>query len=354
MSLVWPGRLLGLIIISLLMSAAANAQQDAPAIGAPLTSSSDSEQTDETPALQVAPEIQQAMLAYTQGALVMQKGDYDQAIKLFSFAVSRKPNDPQFHYMTAKAFQGAGEFRGQWFHLRKAVRLQPNHKQALPEFMHMWQVALNKGVLDIGNTAANVRAALGEPDEKTEINPEQQRSLWQYGVMGVELRSDQVAGVMDLRGSGDLPTPQDDLEIVLDSRQEWKVKQQFASRSEFKVVYTSVETTEPKAQFTHQRLLGMAEKTSVQDLMQNMKAGLEQQFPEVQWQVMQAEDNNVVFEWWLQGEDLPQQHEIVRLLQGDEDIHRLAYSVQTAPLAQEQREQWIKRLQQAKLVELTQ
>ena len=356
MSLILPRPAYALVMVLSLcvVATSASAQQSdepAPAIAAPVAPADEATPAQPGPQpQQLAPALQQALLAYTKGLAELNNGNYEKAIELLSFAISQKPNDPQFHYMAAKAYEAAGEFRGQWFHLRKAVRLKLDHEQAVQDFMRMWQVALDKGVLDVGSPQANVKAALGEPDAKQT----QTSTVWQYGFMGVEFYQDRVAAVLDLRGSGNFTAPLEDLEIVLDGSREWKIKQQIASRSEFKVVYAPVETTEPAEIVTHNRLINLRNKMTVTELMQKMQAGLEYEFPEVQWKLLQSSDDDVLFEWWLDSEGLPKQHEIVRLLAGTEDIHRLAYTVKTAPLDGETHQQWINRLQAAKLIDLKQ
>ena len=331
-----------------------------PAIGVPVepadsnTDPSSQSSSDTAQPSPLSPDMQQALLAYTQGLAELNKGSYQKAIELLSFAISKKPNDAQFHYMAAKAYEGAGEFRGEWFHLRKAVRLRLNHEEAVQDFMRMWQTAVDKNVLDVGTPQETVKAALGEPDAaQTEAS-----TIWQYGFMGVEFYEDQVAAVLDLRGSGNLSPPLEKLEITLDDSREWKIKQQFASRSEHKLVYAPIGASVsaesgPAEILTHNRLIGLKQRMTVQELMEKMKAGLSYEFPEVQWNLLQSGEDNVVFEWWLTNEGLPKQHEIVRLMGGKEDIHRLAYTVKTAPLEGEAHEQWVNRLQKAKLTALT-
>ena len=350
------------IVCSVLSSFTApiQAQQTSePAITAPLPA------TDQTPAIQapqhglepitegippqLSPDFQQALLAYTNGLAAFDRGDYAKAVEAFSYAITKKPDDPQFHYMAAKAYEGLGKFRGEWFHLRQAVRLQANHQEAMPLFLRMWQTALNKNILNIGTPLSTVKAALGKPDAQHTQNS----TLWQYGFMGVEFVDDKVVGVMDLRGVGPLATPQEELKLVPADNREWILKQRSASRSEYQLIYTPKESTDSTEIITHQRLVGLTAQMTAPELMEKMQSGIRLEFPEVYWQVLQSTPNDVMFEWWLDDENLPTQYELVRLIAGQDDIHRLAYT-SNRPLTEDDaaRAQWITQLQSAELVPL--
>ena len=68
-------------------------------------------------------------------------------------------------------------------------------------------------------------------------------------------------------------------------------------------------------------------------------------------QIQADDDNDVTYEWRDKGsKDRPAQHEIVRLLAGAKDIHRLAYTRRVAQLPIEDAEHWIGILRRAQLV----
>jgi len=343
------------LVIGLVFGSAAQAQQQAPAITAPTTQpppaiSAPSGQGTPEQAPPISQNFQQALLAYTNGMAAFDKSDYDKAIQAFNIAIRNEPNNPQFHYMAAKTYEALGKFRGEWFHLRKAVRLQVNHEAAVPLFLNMWQTALDKEILNVGTPQQTVKAALGKPDASQE---QAASTLWQYGFMGVELVDQRVVGVMDLRGSGALKPPQEDLDIALDGSKEWQLKQRLASRSDYKLIYGPAQASEPAEIVTHQRLIDVTEQMSVAVLAEKMRAGLEYEFPEVNWQSLETNENDILFAWWLDSEDAPQQYEIVRLLAGQNDIHRLTYTVRSSLNDNtEKREQWITRLRSAKLIPL--
>ena len=328
----------------------------APAISEPLTpapatdTDGNAQQTsDDSQPPKLSPAFQQALLAYTNGLAALDRNDYNNAIEAFNYAIKLKPDDPQFHFMAAKAYEGAGKFRGEWFHLRKAVRLQVNHQEAAPLFLRMWQTALDKNILNVGSPLATVKAALGEPDAQQTQNT----TIWQYGFMGVEFVDDKVVGVMDLRGTGTPPAPQETVAFKLNDDREWVLKLRSAARTEFKLIYAPAKATDMAEIVTNQRLIGLGTQMTVSELVDKMHTSLQYEFPEVHWQVLDSSDKDALLAWWLDDDELLHQYEVVRLMAGENDIHRLAYTSRgDATRDNALREQWINQLRNAKLVPL--
>lgn len=292
----------------------------------------------------LSPEAQQAMIAYTQGLAALRSGKPEQAIDKLKLAIRLKPEEAQFHYMLAQAYGDTGDYPLRWYALRQAVRLDPEHEEAVRSFEQMWDVAVEKGVLDVGEGRDEVKAALGEPDQAAPDG-----STWVYGYRAVQFRDDRVNALIDLRGQGGLQPAEEVFALDLDA-QNWHLKERHISRAESTLVYAPADAEQSADQrFTLQRLVDMKSRRSPHQIMQDMREHLTTQFPQVDWQVLQDDGDDVMFEWSLGGEDLPSQHEIVRLAAGADDVYRLTYSNKQADLAPALREDWVNRLRKAQL-----
>jgi hypothetical protein len=268
----------------------------------------------------LSPRIQQAMIAYAQGAAALQSGDSEQAIEHLKQAIRLKPDDAQFHYQLSRAYAATDDQALRWYALRQAVRLNPGHGQAVSDFEQMWSVALDQDALDVDTPRERIQAALGEPDQTSD-----DRNTWVYGYRAIQFEDDRLHTLLDLRGQGALQPATEVFSFDFDQR-DWRLKQRLVSRTESTLIYTPEDQGETDEQITLQRLVDMKTERSPQQIMNDMRAHLQNQFPTVEWVVHHATDDDVLFEWTLSGEGLPTQHEIVRLAAGEEDVYRLSYT----------------------------
>ncbi|WP_155834257.1 hypothetical protein [Halotalea alkalilenta] len=73
-----------------------------------------------------------------------------------------------------------------------------------------------------------------------------------------------------------------------------------------------------------------------------LMAGIREQCPDATWTVINEERNSVMYEWTASACDLyPAQHEIVRLLRGNDGVHRIAFVKKTDLMPEELRNKWI-------------
>ncbi|MDX1605034.1 MAG: tetratricopeptide repeat protein [Candidatus Competibacterales bacterium] len=280
------------------------------------------------------------MISYTQGRVALANGELDQAIEHFKTAVRFKPRDAQFHYMLGQAYAEAENFPMQWYALRQSVRLDPELDKAVAQFENMWQVALDKGFLDVGTSRKQVEAALGEPDERS-----QDEALWVYGYQGVQFADGQVVAVLDLRAADAMQPATEVFRFSLDD-EDWRLAQRRINGGESTLIYTPTGTEEPGERLTLQRLAGKRAQHSPEALMERMRDSLSSQLPELEWRVLSEGDDSILFEW---SSENPQQHEITRLTAGETDLYRLTYSSLDATLDSALRETWIQRLEDATL-----
>lgn len=317
-----------------------------PPLGSPAPSGKKNQAGQQLPPL--SPAMKEAMIAYTEGYAALQSGHPKIAIARLQEAIKNNPREPQFHYLLAQAYGKVGNYPMRWFALRQAVRLNPNFKKAVRAFEQMWQVAVEKGALNVGTPAKRVKEALGEPDQK---NPK--GSVWVYGYRAVEFAKGKVYALLNLRGRGKLQPATEVFRFSFGDHP-WPVIRRSISRDQSTLVYAPADQHPVHQQVTLRRLVDMKAKRSAEQLMQDMHKSLQARFPNVQWKVLQDGTSDVLFEWWLAGSGQPHQHQIIRLSSGAHDLYQLAYANQQDQLKPELRERWVQRLKAAKLEPLDQ
>ena len=93
------------------------------------------------------------------------------------------------------------------------------------------------------------------------------------------------------------------------------------------------------------------EHSAPREFMKGLERTMTGRCPDVTWSVIDSTSNSILYEWRIagcQGQD--DQHEVARLLRGNDGLHRFAYVEKVPELAPEVREQWIANLRSAYLV----
>jgi tetratricopeptide (TPR) repeat protein len=284
---------------------------------------------------------EESMIAYTRGMAAMQTGQVEKAIEHFKNAIRYHPRQAQYRYMLASAYEKSEKWINRWFQLRQAVLLRPGFPEASHELLQMWQVALNKGILNVATPSDQVKAALGPPDRER-IDGEQMN--WQYGFLAIQFEQGKIVSVADLRALENFTPAAEIIEFGFDQRS-WRLQQNRIELGRSILQYVPEEQADNKEIFTVERLFELKQTMDLQALANSMRDNLQEKFPQAEWSVIEADEQSVLFEWRLESNGEPAQHEIVRLLAGQSDIHRLAYTARSI----EQRETWLNILQQSRL-----
>lgn len=76
------------------------------------------------------------------------------------------------------------------------------------------------------------------------------------------------------------------------------------------------------------------------------------QYPDMEWNSIQDEDDDFIYEWVLpHGADgIPRQHEIVRVVSTDKGFHRIAYERRTPKMDEHTKQLWINRIGTSRLL----
>jgi hypothetical protein len=87
------------------------------------------------------------------------------------------------------------------------------------------------------------------------------------------------------------------------------------------------------------------------ECMDRLRATMQSRCPGSSWQIIQQDSASVLYEWSIArcGSN-PDQHEIARLLKGNDGIQRIAFTRKNAELEPSEREQWIRIFSEAYVV----
>ena len=87
------------------------------------------------------------------------------------------------------------------------------------------------------------------------------------------------------------------------------------------------------------------------EFMTQLRATMQNRCPGTAWRIVQQDSTSVLYEWSIAGCGAnPDQHEIARLLKGNDGIQRIAFTRKGAELEPNEREQWVRTFSEAYVV----
>ncbi|MHC4948533.1 MAG: hypothetical protein ACYTG1_09755 [Planctomycetota bacterium] len=237
-----------------------------------------------------------------------------------------------------------------WWHVRQAVRADPGRLEASRLFEAMWHALDEQGHLNAGRTVPDVVEHLGPPDGRRARGSQ---SRLEYGFMALDFRDGALVAAVDLRG---LPVeairPREEVRLESDGRP-WRLGHRQVGRTQVNAEYVLPgETVQAWTELLSvQRLVGLAERDLPLRLFaEGMRSAFRQQAPDGTWRVLRDGPTEIVYEFIVPaGGDHPAQHEVARLILGEHDIHRVAYSRKGGAMTDADRDAWIDVLARAEL-----
>lgn len=87
------------------------------------------------------------------------------------------------------------------------------------------------------------------------------------------------------------------------------------------------------------------------DSMTQLRAAMQSRCPGSSWKIIQQDSTSVLYEWSIAGcGSNPDQHEIARMLKGNDGIQRIAFTRKGAELEPSERDLWIKTFSEAYVI----
>jgi tetratricopeptide (TPR) repeat protein len=104
---------------------------------------------------------------------------------------------------------------------------------------------------------------------------------------------------------------------------------------------------------TVQKFSGMQKKTTPEQFMKTAEILLKASSPQIAWNVLSKSDNDIMYEWEITNSP-DNEHEITRIISGKQGIYAVDYATKKIPISPDKRQEWIKLLNSATLVEVSQ
>ncbi|MEM7314195.1 MAG: TIGR03067 domain-containing protein, partial [Planctomycetota bacterium] len=280
----------------------------------------------------------------------MASQDFAKAVAELEQAVVLVPNDAQYRLKLSNAYVALRQYQPAWLSLRQAATLAPGDEQISNLFSRFWNMFDKKGVFNVGESVEDVVALLGKPDQRVKIGD---RDRLVYGFYSVDAKQGKVHELLDLRG---LKTqhliPTEIVRVDLDGRAwrvNYRVNNQLVATAEHVLPNEEIQNWSELVNI--QRLHGQATTgLSLEEVVEGMMDTLKKSNPDRQFRILEQDENTIVYEWKTGGsENSVAQHEIVKLLYGPRDMHRLAYVKKCNGLSEEERTKWLGIIKSAKL-----
>lgn len=294
---------------------------------------------------EVRPLVEQSLAA-------IENKKFADAVKSLRKAATKYPQDGKLRHLLGFALFQNKQAGPAWAQFRAAVRLNLGYAPGVREFLSMWQVFDQQGIVNAGRSMEYVTKALGNPDKKSGNDKVQ---VWEYGFMRLQFNDGKLFAVIDPRGlNPKLAQPVDAMQVQFDDAARWRLGYRIINRLQSLTEYAPQDQSVQnwKELLSVQRLYPPT-KRSPQQVMEGIRENLTKANPDIDFKALLDQEGDVVFHWRDKGDkskNRPPQHEIVRLVSGERDIHRIAYSRRIAQIPPEEARAWVKLLQNAELV----
>lgn len=295
----------------------------------------------------------EAQVAVTRGVEMLKAKEYKKAIGLLLVAAKLHPREGELRHLLGFAYAQDKQLGQAWLQFRQAVRLKPQNAAGIRDFIKLWQIFEKQGVFNAGRSSQEITKLLGKPDTK---QPKTGGEVWEYGFKQLHFQGDKLAATIDPRGlDASITQTVDKIEIEFDDQNRWRLGYRSLDLVQSLTEYIPQGQAMQKWDelYTVQRIHKLRAKKSPAELMKDIEVNLKKANPDVEFRVLEEREDDVLFHWRDVGDQkknrLPQ-HEIVRLIAGQRDIHRLAYTRRVAQIPAEDAKNWVSILGQAQLV----
>lgn len=289
--------------------------------------------------------------AFERGTKAVYLKNWDEAATAFREAVRLEPNSGSYRYSLVFALKKTGRLEEAWEQLRVAVRLAPENKAIVREFSQLWQIFDRKGIFNVGVRQSEVQRLLGKPDS---VVGSRRRPRWIYGFKSINFADGRVYSLMDMRNvSKAAGNPLARMQLPAEQMKEWKIGyRSIAGASSTSEYVTGDDTVQNwQVMLTNQRFTSASQRMTAHELAEEIRDLLKQGSPEAEFKMLREYPKDTMYEWKVPAKDgRPAGYEIVRLLQGSRDIHRIAFAAKTESIPRDKRFLWMGILTSAKLV----
>lgn len=264
-------------------------------------------------------------------------------------AVKASPKDIGKRVAYAMALNQVGNYPAAWTQLRIAGQLDPKHSGIAKGLSAVFSRFAQQGLFIVGVPKETILSLLGKPDKEVDLN---NRQRLMYSFFAIDFADGRVHEIIDARGITQATLqPREKISVSLDGRG-WQCGYRKKDRQKSIALYFLPGETirEWNEQVELQRISGGAKSGSIAEIGQSMIKQLSQRFPGLNSKVLHSDENSVIvaFAYPASGRS-KKQHELVRLLKGEDDLHRLSYRIKIDQPSQETQKKWLSIFKSAKL-----
>ncbi len=269
------------------------------------------------------------------------------SLSVLQAAVVANPTDVSARGKYAMALYQAKQPTAAWAQLLAGNKIKPDHAGINKGLGVMLGVFESQGQLQVGTPAEKIKQTLGVPQQEIELGP---RRRWVYGYFGIDFKAGQLHEVIDLRGAAkSLFEPTETVSIDLDGRG-WICRMRKKNAGSSSATF----------HLSDQALADWTERFEVERILKGTKAGSTKEIGEILIRQVSARDPGIVpsviesnessitveFEFPPESE---MRYQLVRLLRGAEDVHRIAYTMRNVQPPEGIQNKWQKIFSSASL-----
>ncbi|MCA9263787.1 MAG: hypothetical protein KDA60_08045 [Planctomycetales bacterium] len=266
-------------------------------------------------------------------------------------SVADDPNDVAARAKYARALHLLGNLPAAWEQLSEARKIEPEHKGVVLGSAVVLSALEEKGLFAVGTPDTSILKVLGEPDQKAELN---KRERWGYLYMAIDFVDHRVHETIDLRNASEaLFQPKEFVVVDLDGRG-WTCGQRRKAQSLVSSRYflpgQSVAKWTERVE-VDRILSGRTEVGTIDNIGRVMLDQVSKRNEKSQAKIMERTDDSLIVALQVpKTDEIEAEFQLVRLMLGETDVHRLAYTVRRAqPPSAEMQEKWFRILKSATL-----
>ena len=274
------------------------------------------------------------------------------ALPVLKAAVEEAPDDVARRAQYAMALYQSSDLKGAWAQLSAARKLQPDHAGVNKGMSVLLSEFEKRGLFSVGRKAEIVKNVLGEPLQTVDLGS---RERWVYVYLGVDFKNDAVHEIVDLRGATEaLFKPTEYVSVDLDGRG-WKCGLRRKSKNYSSAFYYvgGEDMGNWNEQFEVERILNGSKTGSIDAIGELMIQQVKTRFPYATHRVLAKKDDSIIIVFVMpEGPNFQKRHQLVRLLKGPVDVHRIAYTLKVDQPSQETQKTWLAIMKAAELTKV--
>ncbi|WP_145167393.1 tetratricopeptide repeat protein [Rubripirellula lacrimiformis] len=273
-----------------------------------------------------------------------------QSLPQLESAANANPLDVAARANYAMALYQIGNYPLAWTQLRVAGKIDPNHSGAAQGMTVLFKKFESLSVFTVGMPPETVIGLLGDPDQVIELGESRQRRV--YAFYGIDFQEGRLHEVIDLRGATEaMFQPKEIVTVDLDGRG-WRCGSRNKANRQITALYylPGEMISNWTEQVEVQRIMDAAGMGTMMEIAESMIAQVLAANPNMKYQILDTQDDSVIVALELpELPDFAKRHQLIRLFQGQQDVHRLAYTLKVDQPTQETQMKWLAIMKSANL-----